>query len=195
MGYFLTAEAESAVPGNSLARPKTHTPGARVSNLGQRFYSAEIARFPSRDPINETGFIGRGCSLKARASSGNEYGVPELVGHTDYLGLTPEPNGCELSAGSWGWQSCASFGATCAGGGATPGGTCIQGLVPGLGGNLAFSTCACCDVWRRGSRTYTLLCLGTGTATFEYRSCITPSLAVTYTEIRNLVTTCRWRWE
>jgi len=38
-----------------LARPKTHTPGARVSNLGQRFYSPNLGRWLSRDPIGEMG--------------------------------------------------------------------------------------------------------------------------------------------
>jgi len=36
MGYFLTAEPRRRMAAESLARPKTHTPGSRVSNLGSR---------------------------------------------------------------------------------------------------------------------------------------------------------------
>jgi len=57
MGYFLTSEGENAPPLTVLARPKTHTPGARVSNLGQRFYSPNLGRWISRDPIGEEGGI------------------------------------------------------------------------------------------------------------------------------------------
>jgi len=41
--------------GESLARPKTHTPGSRVSNLGQRFYSPDLGRWINRDPMGEEG--------------------------------------------------------------------------------------------------------------------------------------------
>jgi len=56
MGYFLTTEPENAVPSNSCASPKTHTPDPRVSERGQRFYSPELARWVNRDPIEERGF-------------------------------------------------------------------------------------------------------------------------------------------
>jgi len=55
MGYFLTTITSSrkGMAGESLASPKTHTPGARVSNLGQRFYGPGLGRWLSRDPIGE----------------------------------------------------------------------------------------------------------------------------------------------
>lgn len=56
MGYFLTTEPENAVPGKSLASPKTHTPGSRLQERGLRYYSANMARWLSRDPIGEPGF-------------------------------------------------------------------------------------------------------------------------------------------
>jgi hypothetical protein len=55
MGYFLTAEIENAVPANSLASPKTHTPVPRVEERGRRFYSPEVGKWLSRDPIEEVG--------------------------------------------------------------------------------------------------------------------------------------------
>jgi len=41
----------------SLVRPKTHTPGARVSNLGYRYYSPQLSRFISREPLAEHAFL------------------------------------------------------------------------------------------------------------------------------------------
>jgi len=51
MGYFLTTEHRRRMAGESLARPKTHTPGSQVSNLGQRYYSPVLVRWINRDPI------------------------------------------------------------------------------------------------------------------------------------------------
>ena len=42
MGYFLVTEAENAVPPVPLVRPKTHTPGLRVQERGQRSYKPEV---------------------------------------------------------------------------------------------------------------------------------------------------------
>jgi len=77
MGYFLTTRAENAVPGNSLARPKTHTPGSRVSNLGQRFYCPGLGRWINRDPIGEDG----GLSIYV-------YTANRLVSSIDPVGLS-----------------------------------------------------------------------------------------------------------
>ena len=55
MGYFFTPEVETAVPGKSCASPKTHVPLSRLSNLGHRYYSPEVGRWLSRDPIGERG--------------------------------------------------------------------------------------------------------------------------------------------
>jgi len=57
MGYFLTYEPENAPPLAVLASPKTHTPGARVSNLGYRFYSPNLGRWLSRDPKKEVASV------------------------------------------------------------------------------------------------------------------------------------------
>ncbi len=37
--------------------PKTHTPGSRLEKRGSRFYSAEMGRWVSKDPIGEEGGI------------------------------------------------------------------------------------------------------------------------------------------
>jgi len=55
MGYFLTSWAENAVQEKSLASPKTHTPLSPVKERGYRYYSPELGRWPSRDPIEEMG--------------------------------------------------------------------------------------------------------------------------------------------
>jgi len=55
MGYFLTAEPRRRMAAGVLARPKTHTPGSRVSNLGYRFYSPGLGRWINRDPVSERG--------------------------------------------------------------------------------------------------------------------------------------------
>lgn len=57
MGYYYTAEPETAVPAKSDATPKTHTPGSRVSERGQRYFMSSIGRWASRDPIGEKGGI------------------------------------------------------------------------------------------------------------------------------------------
>ena len=57
MGYYFTAEPENAVPPNSCATPKTHTPGSPVKERGHRYYQPEIGRWCSRDPILEVGSV------------------------------------------------------------------------------------------------------------------------------------------
>jgi len=81
MGYFLTSEGENAPPLTVLARPKTHTPGARVSNLGQRSYSPNLGRWLSRDPIGERG------GMDPYGYVGN---AP--IGSSDRLGLVSTSN-------------------------------------------------------------------------------------------------------
>jgi RHS repeat-associated protein len=51
MGFFLTDQS----PTLPLASPKTHTPLLRVEERGLRFYSANLSRWLSRDPIGEAG--------------------------------------------------------------------------------------------------------------------------------------------
>jgi len=82
MGYFLTAEPRRRVAAESLVRPKTHTPGARVSNLGQRFYSPNLGRWLSRDPIGEEG----GENLYVFVSN-------DAINILDLLGLAEIQNG------------------------------------------------------------------------------------------------------
>ena len=53
MGYYYTVEAENAVPPNSCAMPKTHTPGSPVKERGLRYYNPKIGRWVSRDPMGE----------------------------------------------------------------------------------------------------------------------------------------------
>lgn len=57
MAYsFHTAVApRERTPGVSLARPKTHTPAPRLQQRGLRYYSPELGRWVSRDPIEEDG--------------------------------------------------------------------------------------------------------------------------------------------
>jgi RHS repeat-associated protein len=76
MGYFLISEAETAVSAQSLASPKTHTPWPRLQERGHRYYSAELSRWVSRDPIGESG----GLSLYT-------YLLNSPLNDTDYLGL------------------------------------------------------------------------------------------------------------
>ena len=61
MGYFLTTEPKDAVPGNSLATPKTHTPLSQVQERGLRSYSPGLGRWMSRDPIEEDGGPNLSC--------------------------------------------------------------------------------------------------------------------------------------
>jgi len=44
MGYFLTTSPENAVPQNSCASLKTHTPDSRVKERGHRYYQPENGR-------------------------------------------------------------------------------------------------------------------------------------------------------
>ncbi len=54
MGYHLTTSLDLP-PARAPASPKTHTPLPRLQERGHRFYSAEVGRWVSRDPINEIG--------------------------------------------------------------------------------------------------------------------------------------------
>ena len=50
MGYFLTTSLELPTA-LSLASPKTHVPLSRLQERGQRFYSPQLGRWCSRDPL------------------------------------------------------------------------------------------------------------------------------------------------
>jgi hypothetical protein len=57
MGFSLTTSlARPSV--RPLASPKTHTPLSRLQERGHRFYSTELSRWISRDPIGEMGGVG-----------------------------------------------------------------------------------------------------------------------------------------
>jgi len=117
MGYFLTYEPENAPPLAVLASPKTHTPGARVSNLGLRFYNPDLGRWTSRDPIEEYSFttmthdrrVGSGAPLGIVGSSAvrksrgilvlNLFAfVGDPVAKYDVLGLTSPPSAADVAA-------------------------------------------------------------------------------------------------
>ena len=55
MGYFLTSACRERVAGMSSAQPKTHTPFSRVKERGRRYYSPNLGRWLSRDPIGARG--------------------------------------------------------------------------------------------------------------------------------------------
>jgi RHS repeat-associated protein len=57
MGYFLTTSPDPSLA-RPLASPKTHTPLSRVEERGRRYYSPEVGRWLSRDPLGENGGIG-----------------------------------------------------------------------------------------------------------------------------------------
>ena len=59
MGYYYTAEPETAVPGNSSATPKTHTPASPVKERGHRYYQPETGRWAGRDPLGEWNVLSR----------------------------------------------------------------------------------------------------------------------------------------
>jgi RHS repeat-associated protein len=82
MGYSLTTLLARPTA-NSHASPKTHTPGSRLQERGLRYYSANLARWVSRDPIEEGG----GLSLYAMVDNGP-------VNTTDPLGLMGRPDLC-----------------------------------------------------------------------------------------------------
>ncbi|MEI6150066.1 MAG: RHS repeat-associated core domain-containing protein [bacterium] len=54
MGYHLTTSL-ARPSARSPASPKTHVPGSRLQERGLRFYSTELSRWVSRDPIGERG--------------------------------------------------------------------------------------------------------------------------------------------
>ena len=56
MGYSVTTSLDQP-SARSLASPKTHVPGSRLSDAGHRYYSATLSRWISRDPIGELVFI------------------------------------------------------------------------------------------------------------------------------------------
>ena len=66
MGYYYKADPENAVSQNSCASPKTHTPDPPVKERGHRYFSPELARWVSRDPIEERGGISLYCFVANR---------------------------------------------------------------------------------------------------------------------------------
>jgi len=75
MGYYYTSEPESAPRVISCASLKTHVPASPVKERGHRFYSPEVGRWLSRDPIGEYG----GWNLVVFVAN-------DSVGHFDLLG-------------------------------------------------------------------------------------------------------------
>ena len=63
MGYYYTAGPKNAVLGNFRVTPKTHVPASPVKERGHRYYSPEIGRWASRDPIHEMAFGLRNARL------------------------------------------------------------------------------------------------------------------------------------
>jgi RHS repeat-associated protein len=51
----MVAFAENSSYTRSRVSPKTHTPWGRLQVSGLRYYSPELGRWPSRDPIHESG--------------------------------------------------------------------------------------------------------------------------------------------
>jgi RHS repeat-associated protein len=94
MGYFLTTEPENAVPENSFASPKTHTPLSRLEERGRRFYSPEVGRWVNRDPIEESDQACLYCFL----SNTPIYGIDRLGLFT----LIIDPSG--VNKGKWSWE-------------------------------------------------------------------------------------------
>jgi RHS repeat-associated protein len=64
MGYYYTTSPENAVSPKSWATPKTHTPGAPVKERGHRYFTPEIGRWASRDPIGDESFFLRHAAGK-----------------------------------------------------------------------------------------------------------------------------------
>jgi RHS repeat-associated protein len=83
MGYVLTTSPDQSLA-RPLASPKTHTPLSRVEERGLRFYSPEVGRWCSREPIGEAGERCLYLFLKNNANS-----------YLEYLGLVAV-NGWEL---------------------------------------------------------------------------------------------------
>jgi RHS repeat-associated protein len=84
MGYSLTTSL-ARPPARSHASPKTHVPGSRLQERGHRFYSTDLSRWISRDPIGERG----GSNLYS--AMGNR-----PLDRCDPFGLTNDP-------GDFGW--------------------------------------------------------------------------------------------
>ena len=82
MGYYYITSAENAVPPKSWAMPKTHTPGSPVKERGHRYYSAPLARWPSRDPLGAAGMISSGLWLynpESRRWENKKFHVEEAI--------------------------------------------------------------------------------------------------------------------
>jgi RHS repeat-associated protein len=79
MGYHLTT---SLAPPRvrSYATPKTHTPLPRLQERGHRFYSTELSRWISRDPIGEEGGLSEYVFV-----DGNAIGEVDVLGDRAYL--------------------------------------------------------------------------------------------------------------
>lgn len=80
MGYFLTTEPENAPLANSLASPKTHTPGSRLQKRGYRYYMPEVGRWCSRDPAEELGGLNQFSFLENDPLNGGD-----LLGLVDFV--------------------------------------------------------------------------------------------------------------
>jgi RHS repeat-associated protein len=68
MGYFLTTSFAQPCD-RSHASPKTHVPLSRLQERGLRYYSPELGRWVSKDPIGEKG--GVPLYIWCRNSAGN----------------------------------------------------------------------------------------------------------------------------
>ena len=104
MGYYYTTSAETAVPGKSWGMPKTHVPGSRVKERGHRFYSSELSRWVSRDPLGEQAFLSafiekRPRQQRLRIVAHSYFSLYTIllnrpIGAWDYLGL--DDPGCNI---------------------------------------------------------------------------------------------------
>jgi RHS repeat-associated protein len=82
MGYHLTTSLDLP-SARSHASPKTHVPWPRLQERGLRFYSPEVGRWLSRDPIEEDG--GENLYLMSDNDS---------IDQIDAIGLVGAPNCC-----------------------------------------------------------------------------------------------------
>jgi len=78
MGYFLTTSPENAVPQNSCASLKTHTPDSRVKERGLRYFMPEIGRWPNRDPLEELGLQEKSASANGSPVERHEIIVDQI---------------------------------------------------------------------------------------------------------------------